>query len=55
MRETTLEDRPLPCVRCARPLTYVRTIWRSCELHIDVWACEPCQSIVHLPCIETKH
>jgi len=55
MPETSLEDRPLTCRQCARPLTYVRTIWRAFEPHIDVWACEPCQKIIRWPSIETKH
>jgi len=55
MPETSLKDSLLRCPQCARPLTYVRTMWRAFELKIDVWACERCQSIVRLPSIQTKH
>jgi len=55
MPEGILKDCPLKCPQCARSLTYVRTVWRAFEPHIDVWVCEPCQKIMRWPSIETKH
>jgi RNase P subunit RPR2 len=43
------------CPNCAAPMTYVRTIWGTLEGKIDVWACEPCQKIVRIPSLHTKH
>jgi len=43
MPDPPLQDSTLKCSQCARPLTYVRTMWCAFELKIDVWGCEPCQ------------
>jgi hypothetical protein len=46
--------KPVKCPECAKPMSYVRTIWRAFECNIDVWACEPCQKIVREVWTETS-